>query len=176
MKMKNKNKFYVVEGVDTSGKSSISKLLKEKLNAVSPQIKIEEEPDKSVIYDKKFYRSLVKKFSEKIKELIKKNDVVQERYIYSNIVNEFLLEGKINKIPHDIIKPDKIIYLTADLDEIERRFKKRKKRSKRESVENVKKMMEVYEKILPKTKTIKINTTNRKPEGVVDEIIERLDK
>jgi len=175
MKMK-KPKFVVLRGRPTSGKSSISKLLKERLCAVSPQIKIEEEPDKSVIYDQKFYRSLVKKFSEKIKELVEKNDVVQERYIYSNIVNEFLLEGKINKIPKDIIKPDKIIYLTADLYEIERRFKKRKKRSKRECIENVRKMMKVYEKILPKNKTIKINTTNRDPENAVNEIIERLDK
>lgn len=172
--MKKNNNFYVVEGVDTAGKTSISKILKKRLDAVSPEIKINEKPDKSVIYDKEFYRRYVKKFSEKIKELLKENDVVQERYIYSNIVNEFLVEGKINKIPKDIIKPDKVIYLTADLDEIEKRFSKRKKRSKRESVENVKKMMKVYEKILPKNKTIKINTTNRKAEDVVDEIIEKI--
>lgn len=170
-----KHKFIVIEGVDTAGKTSVEKVLLKKLKAITPKVKMKGTPDKSMIYDKEFYREYNKLLSDEIKKLIKLKNVLQVRYIYSNLVNEFLLEDKINKQTPGIIEPDYIIYLVADLDEIEKRFAKRKKRSKRESLENVKKQLEIYGKLFKGDKrVIKVDTTGKKVEETVEEIMRRL--
>ena len=49
-----KNKFYVIEGVDTSGKTEVARVLRKKLKATYPKVKMKISPDTSKIYDKEY--------------------------------------------------------------------------------------------------------------------------
>ena len=169
--------FYVIEGLDASGKTTVATFLKERLNAVFPQVDMNGAVDENLLYDKNYYRALNKVISSEIKRLLEHHDVIQVRYIYSNIVNEFLVDGRINTQTPGIAEPDHIIYLYTDIDEIERRMGMRDKRSERETRENSKKMMKVYDYIFNNDpRVIRVDTTHKTPEETVEEILQKLNK
>jgi len=121
-----KNKLIVFEGIDGVGKSTLSKMLKNKLNKIGiPAVKYEDFEDRRQEYNliksfiKKeapinsslfFYLSSAIYKSKKIENLLKKHWVICDRYIYSTIAYhkirgaDMSLISKLSKFP--IIFPD----------------------------------------------------------------------
>lgn len=138
-KSKNKIKFIVVEGLDGSGKSTISKSLAAKTESIYLTTPSKADKRERELYDSKgfscldrflFYAGCTVKTSDQIKELIKcKKRVVLDRYFYSTLAYHLPFCKDINEdhinIFNTIIRPDLIIYVTADYEITVNRIKQR---------------------------------------------------
>ena len=167
--------FYVIEGIDGSGKTTIAHLLAPWLDAVIPDVEMDGEPRRDLLYDVAYYRRYNKRWSERIRGLLETRNVLQVRYIHSNLANEYLVEGELKEEPEDITRPDRIIYLTVDEDELERRLSSREKRSRRESKANIKRLLHAYDTLFAQDdRVLRVDTTAKDERDVVEDILAKL--
>jgi thymidylate kinase len=128
--------FVVFEGIDGSGKTTISKIISEKLEWQyyrTPPIPFENirtEIDKSCNPHSRFlfYLSSVCYASDEIKKLLRINSVVCDRYLYSTLAYHYALENSLRNIDLsnlDILRPDIIFYLNAKFQTRKKRIEKR---------------------------------------------------
>jgi len=138
------NKFYLFEGVDGVGKTSLAKALAEKINAKyyysPPEVirgmrKFADESSPEIQYQYYLWGNYIG--SEEIAEIVKTQDAVVDYYVISTIVMYSLLLNKKLEFP-DILMPDHIFYITASWEELEKRLNKRPERSRYENIEFMK--------------------------------------
>lgn len=118
-----KNIFITIEGVDGVGKTTVSKLLTEEMNATyykSPgdvflNFKTKVESPLNIFGRYSFYRLAVQSDSEKIKKNLESCTVVSDRYIASTFVYHSVMDPDIKKIHNEIgiLKPDFSFLLVA---------------------------------------------------------------
>ena len=119
--MANKNLFIVVEGQDGSGKSTIAKILSDRLNGLFYQTpsgyyrQIRELVDKNadVIEHFLFYLAVIRYASQQIRDILQQRTVVCDRYFYSTFAYHRALEVgvEINIDQLQLVMPDYIFYL-----------------------------------------------------------------
>lgn len=173
-----KNKFYLFEGIDASGKSSMAKALAEKIDGVyyysPPKIMrpLRELADKSHPRIRFVYYLLGNIIgSKEIKKLLKKKNVVADWYIFSTIAYHSVLLNKRFKIPK-ILMPDKIFYVYASIPEIEKRLSSRPIRSKYEEINFLQKVKSKYEELLTTYSNVQmIDTTG----NVIEESLKKIE-
>jgi len=108
------NKFIVMEGIMGSGKTTLAKMLAEKLNGVyynTPTSFLEMRPvaDKSLSLEARyyFYLSLNLQVSSEVRELLKEKPVICDKYIWSTYCYHKILGLNLSCFPKlDIIMPD----------------------------------------------------------------------
>lgn len=182
-----KNNFIVIEGLDGSGKGTISKKLSEKLGfelyktPPYPYEQIRETIDATADIETRFffYLSSVLYASKEITQILRKKHVICDRYIYSTVCYHSVLTPNFAcfDISHlNILKPDFVFYLNASFEERAKRIAKRENR-KIEDVMNDKygkrNFLSKVEKEISKFKElIKIDTENR----TIDEIVTQINE
>jgi thymidylate kinase len=123
--MINGNKFIVVEGIDGSGKTTVCKILSQKIGAKFYKTPSFPFSDIRTLIDKKvnlksrffFYLSSVFHASYEINEILKEKTVVCDRYILSTLCYHRAAEPYFKTFDEnkmDILQPDLTFYLEAD--------------------------------------------------------------
>jgi dTMP kinase len=183
----NKNLFVVLEGLDGSGKTTICEELANELGwelyrtPPDPFKKIRSDIDKNANPETRFYFYLASVLyaSKEIKEILKTNSVICDRYIYSTICYHLALEPRLSYFDIsqlDLLKPDFVIYLEASYEERVRRIANRGNKRPEEIMNdmyNSKNFQFDVEKEYHKFKDIiKINTENCTVNEVVNQIKE----
>lgn len=192
----NKHNFIVIEGVDGSGKTSVGERLAKKIDgayfATPPEgyedirdyINEAASPEARFLY----YLSSVIDVSDKIKKSKENKTSVCVRYVWSTLVYHAVLEETdlievkqmVKPFESYIVRPTKNVLLTVSKEEQIRRLNYRnggnhtvsdklsiEDESFRRSIE------EAYTKLTEEESWIKIDTTNKSIDQVVDEIIEK---
>lgn len=179
--------FIAIEGLDGSGKGTVSKKLSKELNCklyVTPpypfnQIKIDIDKNTNSEARFFFYLASILHASKEIRQILKRKHVVCDRYIYSTVCYHFALNPNLayfDIIHLDILRPDFVFYLNASYEERVRRIAKRENR-KIEDVMNDKygnrDFLFKVEKEYGRFKEInKIDTENRTIDEIVTQIKE----
>lgn len=146
--MANKFYFLVIEGIDGSGKSTVSKKLSDKLNCELyktpsyPFNQIRTVIDRCANIETRFlfYLASVLHASIEIKQILERSHVVCDRYIYSTICYHYALDStlinfiNINRL--NIIMPDFVFYLNAPYDVRIRRIAERENKKIEDMVGN----------------------------------------
>ncbi len=175
-----KNKFILFEGTDGSGKTSLAKKMAESTGSIyyynPPEVlrSLRNFADESLPHIRYQYYLLGNHIAaEEIKELLKTGHVICDWYIFSTIAYHSILLNKELTLP-DIFMPDKIIFVSAEWNEIEKRLNARESTSKYEDLEFLKNVYEQYVRILsPLSNVLKMDTTGKDSEHVVSEILEK---
>ena len=176
-------RFYLFEGVDGAGKTTLAEGLAERIGAVYYA-----SPPESMRSLRKFadFSSPTSRLgfytlgnhlsSAEISDFLKERDVVVDRYVYSTLTEHSVLLDQVLEMPPDLVQPDCIIHVTASWEEIEKRYvEQRPGRAERENVEHQKKIGDMYDHYLSRfDHVLRVDTTERVPEDVVSEIIEAL--
>lgn len=179
-----KNKFISFEGLSGVGKSTISKLFADRSGAslvdTIPQSfvglrKIIDAETTSIHARFLFYMAAVLEGESSLKiALCSGGNVVVESYLYQTIAFHRGMGSDIKiTIPKDILLPDIVFYLTCKENERQRRKSKRGKRETywdRLAERNTDKIVQEYKKF----EMVSIDTTNLKPEQVVNEVLNHL--
>ena len=174
-------KFILFEGIDGSGKTSLAKELAKRINGTyyynPPEIirHLRSYADNSNPEIRFQYYLLGNYIADmEIRELLQKNHVVCDWYVFSTIAyHEILLNRKL-QMP-GLLMPDKIIFATADWDELEKRIKIREYISKYEEIPFLMKVKKTYDDIFSKMKNvININTTTKNPKELIGNLIKEL--
>jgi thymidylate kinase len=179
-----KNLFITIEGVDGSGKSSITDLLAHRLNGVKivtpskllagKRKVIEEKSSRSEKYEF-YYASLVSQQVEII-EALAIGHTVCDRYIHSTVAYQWQDEvpiPNINSFGNELIMPDYAFLLTVCPLEAERRIKERELATKIIIANDHDILMQkrVILRFFEMNDLIKIDTTNKPLENICNEII-----
>jgi dTMP kinase len=118
--------FVSVEGIDGSGKSTVVKLLAEKLGGVAistppeimKQIRTEYDGNKSRKSRYYFYISVLYFLDETIRQHMVNGHVICDRHIHSTLAYQYPdsepFPTDIDNLFQDLQKPEKTIFLTAD--------------------------------------------------------------
>lgn len=118
--------FISIEGIDGSGKSTVVKLLAEKLGGVAistppdimKQIRSEFDDSKSRKSRYYFYISGLYLLDESIRQLMREGHVICDRHIHSTLAYQYPdnepFPTDIDSLFQDLQKPEKTIFLTAD--------------------------------------------------------------
>ncbi len=170
---------YIFEGVDGSGKTTLSKIFAERMGGVYykglPKIL---RPYKNFV-DKNLpaflryaFYTLGNKISYKeIAKLLKNTDVIVDQFIYCTIAFHTVSMGKKLRVPAIPLSPDKIIYLnTESWNEIDARLDKRGGRKKLEELDYLKEVDGIYQEVFSDMKNV-IFFSNSK---TIEESIEKL--
>ena len=150
--------FFVLEGIDGSGKETQVKLLAERLKTTGKRVEVVNFPDynsgpgkkigqyldgKLQLMHKevaKLYADDRKLHQERIKKWLEEGViVVSDRYAYSNLAYQL-----VNGVPYDyllsldqdIIFPDIVFFIDTTIDEVSRRMNNSRKKDKYESSKN----------------------------------------
>jgi dTMP kinase len=169
------NKFISFEGVDGSGKTTLSKLTAERLGCKC----LKSPPDilaksryilngagESVTVH--YYLTGNCMVSYMAEEMLKVNSVVTDRYFTSTQAYHY---GQITVLPPHI-EPDLIVLVEAEWDTIESRLAQRQDRREHEKIPNLKRIMGLYERVLGgNEKVLRIDTTSETPNQCVNRIL-----
>lgn len=121
-----KNIFITIEGVDGTGKSTVTKLLAKMIGGISISTPPSSSKAERIIIEKsnnkhekfKFYISQIIKQQQEIRNIIKNHHIVCDRYIHSTFAYNWPyskpLPTSINNYRNDIIVPDYSFLLIAD--------------------------------------------------------------
>lgn len=160
------HRFILFEGIDGTGKTTLAKMLAEKIGGVyyksPPEIL---EPLATYAHDAspeiRYHYFLLGNYisAREIQKLLVTDDVVVDQYIYSTIAFHSILMNRDLMVPDDILMPDHVIHLTAPFEEIEERLNSRSTRNKYEASEFLKKVYQKYVDIFAKNQgVLMINT------------------
>ena len=177
-----RHKLICFEGIDGSGKTTLAKAFAKKIGAVyyySPSKFLR--PFRFIadtcppIFRYYFYSFGNHITDWELKRLLRNNDVVCDRYIYSTVVyHEVLLNRKL-KI-QNMALPDKIIYVSADWDVVKKRLPERKVKSRHERFDFLIKVKKKYDKLFSKMKNvIRIDTSKKSVDDIVKYLIKKCD-
>jgi thymidylate kinase len=175
------NKFYLVEGIDGSGKTSIARLLAEKIGAsyyfsppdvLSPLREFIESSSAKVRYN--YFRLGNYITSEELKGLLKKTAIVMDRYIYSTAAYHSVTLGKDLSLTKDLILPDYVIYVNASMAKIKERLEEREINTKYEDLSLLEQATTKFQGLLEESNTLHVDTTDRTPEESVQFVIDHL--
>lgn len=186
-----KNKLIVFEGIDGVGKTTLSKLLQNKLvkqgfkavryedveeknsgfNQIKPFIKTQTPIDSSLL----FYTSSAIYKSQQIEKLLKYNWVICDRYIFSTLAHHKIRNADMSLIPNikkmPIRLPD-FLFLIKTNDDI--RMKRIKTRSNNNDydfkIKTNKNLTEKMEKEFEKFKPIIIDNSYSTPTNIIEKI------
>lgn len=172
--------FLCIEGIDGVGKTTMAAKLCVLLNSsyyksfsgpflrAAEHLEIDEEPLTSYF----FYRASIQRDSNNIK-LLGNNDVVADRYVYSNIAYHVALHEKIREIVEftDIVLPDAVVLLVCGEEERRRRLAGR---ANVEAFETDIAYLRKVEKILKEYACMVIDTTAVSPDEIADAIVSQL--
>lgn len=112
--------------------------------------------------------------SRDYEEMLKFWHVVSDRYFYATRAYHEPLWIFL-PVPDELIKPDAIVYISASWDSIEKRLKARFWQTPFEDLDYLKKVATHYEEILKDVpNVVKVDSTDRNPDDVTNEIIEKL--
>ena len=182
--MKNKKHPIVCfEGVDGSGKTTLSKRLTELCGGAylkSPPDEIKNTrhlisgAGDSITFHHYIYGNAAAGL--KAKELSVSKPVFLDRYHYSTRAYHYQVIKDGAKVP-DLPEEDLIVFLHADWETIEKRLGNRNDRKPHENIENLKKIFEKYEEVLSKKNNVlKIDTSIHSVEDSIRIVLERLNK
>ncbi len=171
-----------IDGLDGCGKTTVGKKLSERINGTyyyTPPVKIHsirELADNSTPTIRCYYYMLGNLIASKdFERLLKTSHVVSDRYFYATRAFHEPL-GIYLPTPKDLLQPDAIVYLTASWPTIEKRLSERPIQTPYEDLNYLKKVAEHYVSILKNVPgVITVDTTDRQPDDVVDEIVTKLD-
>lgn len=176
--------FIVIEGVDGTGKSSVSSLLAQELNAhhfSTPStefLQLREWVDRAVTVNMRFiyYLTTVVSASGKIEELLQTASVVCDRYILSTKVYHIAMALNPEYLrvfdTIDLIEPTYTFYLHCNEAERLRRIKQREGQEEDErNTRDIRATVREFEKELARGNAVKIDTTDRSIESVAVQIL-----
>jgi len=175
------NRFFSFEGVDGSGKSTLARLVAERTGGVV----YHSSPERM-----RPYRHAVRKqspliqyiffiignhiSSKEIADLLRKSDVIADRYVHSTLSHYSLYLGEMDE-PRGILMPEKIIYVSAPWEEIDGRLKRRGKRDAHESLGLLKRIDEQYQRLFSgREDVLWVWNPNSDAEEKAERIAERL--
>lgn len=171
----------MVEGVDGTGKSSISKELARRLGAryyrCPPKLilPIRRLADSSPYLFRYLYYLVGNYIAQyEIKSLLKNTSVVCDWYVFSTIAYHSVLLRMRLRFP-DILMPDKLIYLTATKEQIKNRLDARSTTNKFENLAFLEEVRRVYaELVINFPSRLEVDTTNKTVEGSISEILQAI--
>ena len=174
-----KSLFIVIEGVDGSGKTSVGKILAERLRAVYYKTpsglwqkyrRIVENKNPLLRFTYYLFATICSSFE--ISGILKKKSVVCDRYIYSTWCHHFVYGCRFLKLmpvhSFPVKKPDLIFYLSVSDNERERRISMRKGNTEKDKDSLT--LMEIQKNFSKISNMKKIDTTNCKVSEVVEKI------
>jgi len=174
-------KFILFEGVNGSGKTTLAKKLTDRVKGVyydSPPECIKDLRKKGIITSDEirlqYYLLGNIIASEEIKDILKTNHVICDRYIFSTMADHSVRLGREIRIYHNLLFPDHIVYTKANLKTIEERLLIRDGRIKEGEIEFLDKVAQKMEFLLDNRNVICIDTTHRCPEELVDLIVQQI--
>lgn len=188
-----------IEGIDGTGKTTVSVLLREALERLGKSVFLTKEPTDKLILDKEVQKgrrpengiSLFFRFTEdrfvhqmEIENALKSGAIViTDRYMLSSFAYQgpiiepiFGSREKTVEWMNDVseiirIRPDLTFFLDLSVREALNRIKDRKERSGFEEMNYLEKVREYYDFLSKGDKTIKTIDASRSKENVVEEIL-----
>jgi dTMP kinase len=175
------NIFIVLEGIDGSGKSSVSKELALHTDALyyrcPPRIltPLRNTADSSPYYTRYLYYLIGNYIAQReIRKLLTHTGVVCDWYVYSTIAYHSVLLNKQLRIP-TILIPDKLFYLYATTEQISKRLNERGSQSKFENLAFLERVKHKYEELLEHCpNVVRIDTTNKPVHITVNELLQKM--
>ena len=185
------NQFIVLEGSDGSGKTTVGKLLAESMGAEYMKTPGEEYKASRLYIDSNahpdarllFYLSSVVDASNKIAQILPEKPVVCDRYVWSSLIPHSVyyhqplnaIEAMFEPVRRRVIQPSHTILLQVDESEQRARITHRSNGIHTASDKaclngNASKLREVYEKIALRDAWVRINTTHKSIDAVMDEV------
>ena len=131
------NRFIVYEGLDACGKTTLSSLYAKEKNSIVHSAVVREAQELRTVIDS--YQSkesallffLLNNFlmSNEVSKALKSNDVILDRYIFSTLAYQSIMFGEdfvkkvfdILNITQEILLPEVIVFVKADIETINRR-------------------------------------------------------
>lgn len=176
------NIFIVLEGIDGSGKSSISKELSTRLGAqyyrCPPRIllPLRKIADNSPYFIRYLYYLLGNFIAQReIRALLNRSSVVCDWYVFSTIAYHSVLLNKQLRVP-TILIPDKLIYLYATTEQIRTRLNARNVQNKFEDLDFLEQVKQKYEELFEHyPNIIRIDTTNKSISITVNELLQKIE-
>lgn len=172
--------FIVTEGLDGSGKSTIAQILAIELDGIyykTPmgyyqKIRSEVDNNRDFIEHFLFYLASVRYASQQIKELLKTKIVICDRYIFSTLAyhNSLGVKIKIDVEKLELAIPDYTFYLQVSADNQLKRIKNRNNTTFADDWIIKQKIHNRLNQEFKKFPMCVIETDNKQPMQVVDEI------
>lgn len=180
-----KHFFISVEGIDGAGKSTVVRMLSERLGAAcvkTPSERFAEErrcvEDQGTLEQKyRFYLRALERQQPEINSLLSKGPVVCDRYIHSTIAYQWPdakpLPASIPDHFPTLVRPDLSILLTVSMEASRARIARREQLTGliSRTDHNVPLLDKARERFLSMKDLVHVDTTHRTPEQVCDLII-----
>jgi thymidylate kinase len=176
-----KHRFIVFEGIDGSGKTSLAKEFAKRIHGfyyhspssfISPLRYLADVSPLRIKYH--YYRLSHRIAALEIRHLLRKTDVVCDRYMYTTVAyHDVLLKKELGL--QRILVPDKIVFVSAGWKEIKRRLSKRGAKIRLEYIPYLRKVQKRYGLIFSKMdNVIRFDTTGKRVSDVVESLLKKI--